>query len=132
MRLEFSLIINTTGKNWDIFIFLHGVNHQLKVESEATTSSYAWPVLALAQANCRNLWSSVCCENVIWYLIFLHGDSRQGKIASETSNSWAGMLKWLQQGDKAWYVFLYIKNSCSLMRGIWLSKSIFHGFWSVF
>ena len=39
----------------DILVLLHVVNHQVKVASEMTTFSLLWPVLPLAQSDCKIL-----------------------------------------------------------------------------
>ena len=77
IRLQYSLIINISGKNQSVENFLYLYNLQRKVTSKITT----WLVVA----NCTSCpirlldsWSSISLETINWYLSFLHGVSHEG------------------------------------------------------
>ena len=59
-------------KSSDILDFVHGDNHQWKVESETTTliGCGQWSVVPLIQSNCIILWSSISLEEINWYVRF--------------------------------------------------------------
>ena len=55
---------------------------------------------AFNQSGCRILWSLISLEEISWYIRFLQGDSRHGKITSNTNTfGWMWPVVSLVQSD---------------------------------
>ena len=66
------MIINISGKNRLIEVFLNGVSHQRKVISETTAPGWFGHLfVALIQSNFNFLCLSISQERIKWYLRFL-------------------------------------------------------------
>ena len=70
IRLQYSLIINISGKNQSVENFLYLYNLQRKVTSKITTFGWLWAVVPLVQSDYWILDHQYLCKQSIDILVF--------------------------------------------------------------